>query len=199
MAAGKAERWNNHLDIPKQLAPVGGEPVIHRLFRLLKERKKKFVVTVPEIGYLGEVPCKEYVGSSYPEIDKFLNGSKLFKEHVLFLYGDVYWSAQALDTVLEDKSENMFFGRSEKSEVFHYDAGKEIFAVKFTRGVFDKLNEFKARYLDKEFEESGTWILYEWLGRKEFTEINDLTEDFDSPQNYGAFLQSYNRIKDLLK
>ena len=73
MAAGPATRWNNYMGVPKQMVKVGNETILHRLARLLKERKQKFIMSVPFNGFFEDVPCPEVKGSKETEIDKFLN------------------------------------------------------------------------------------------------------------------------------
>ena len=39
LAAGDGTRWNNYRGVPKHLAPLCGEPILHRTVRMITERR----------------------------------------------------------------------------------------------------------------------------------------------------------------
>ena len=195
MGAGSGSRWDNYLGIPKQLAPVDGEPILHRTFRLLDERGVRYALTVPENGYFGKVPCTEIVGSQEAEIDKFLNGEKYIGKDGLFIYGDVYWTEEGIDTILANEEKPVFFGRSQPSTVLGRIASREIFAVRL--GELDSAREYRKLFTDGNILECGAWGFWRHLKKPRFVEINDFTQDFDHPENYRSFLarKNLNEVK----
>jgi len=185
MGAGSGSRWDNYLGIPKQLAPVDGEPILHRTFRLLDERGVKYALTVPKKGYFGSVPCTEIVGSQEAEIDKFLNGEK-YTDDGLFIYGDVYWTEAGIDALLENTEKPTFFGRSQPSTLLGRDASREIFAVRL--GEFNSAREYRKLFTDGKIPDCGAWGFWRYLEKPRFVEINDFTQDFDRPETYRSFV-----------
>lgn len=190
MAAGNSARWNNYLDIPKQLAVINGEPLLFRTIRLLKKSGipyKNMVVTVREKGMFGKLPCKEIVGSNPDSaICKFLNA-----KGNLMLYGDVYYTEKAMNTILSDSNKIWFFGRSSTSRFTGKKWG-EIFAVKADDELIKLTSGLKS-----------TWELYRvYSGYRidedktgpNWTEIDDYTDDIDSPEEYLEFKKHENFI-----
>lgn len=212
MAAGKATRWNNYLDVPKQMIPVDGEPILKRTIRLLKTMGvTDITVTVPEKGYFGNLGVEEIVGSSKHEMGRFLNA---LKENAIYLYGDVFFSEDAIRKIVKNDKSPMFFGRP-------YDGGRnnmykrgigtglmELFAVKFNSELFQKAKELTKRDIDG----GAGWNLYvyftenlKWMPEPTnreliirrnktcpyFTEICDETEDFDTPKDFDIWIKNY--------
>ncbi|HUW43709.1 MAG TPA: NTP transferase domain-containing protein, partial [Bacillota bacterium] len=95
LAAGSGTRWGNYLGVPKQMIEIDGERLLLRTIRQLRARGFEVLVTVPKIGYFGDIPAKEIVGVDDIEIDKFINA----KDHVgaIFFWGDTYFTDEAMD------------------------------------------------------------------------------------------------------
>jgi len=189
LAAGTATRWKNFTGVPKQLVVLNGEPLLHRTIRLLRERGvTEIYVTVPSIGFFGDLDAEEIVGSSELEIHKFHNAS----DHVgaLLLWGDTYFTEAAIDTMLK-ATEFTFFGRRNGSKVTGKKWG-EIFGVLSNRDLF-----LAAAVLASHahtMKRCGTWELLTFITdgtiskNMEITEnlryltvIDDLTDDIDYP------------------
>ena len=194
MCAGSASRWGNYKNTLKQMVKVEGEPILQRTIRLLEERGEDYKITVPKLDCFGKLK-NQIVGTSETEVDKFINGFNQDSDSFTFIYGDVFWTHNAIDKVLNNKDEFVFFGRDNKSSWFGEIVAREIFAVKITREQFDRIEQYKKEFLDKKIDDCGTWGLYEYLGKPEFVNIDDLTQDFDTPEIYEHFLQVYNRYR----
>jgi len=203
MAAGGGARWKNHLGVPKQLAPVKGEPVIKRTIRLLKERGITDIwVTVKHKGQYGDLGVKEYVpvDNTYG-IDRIYSSRELAP--AIWLYGDVYYTEKAIDTILSDEHDFWFFGRYKKGRIKN---NREMLAIKANSFVIKKAGELREmvkqgilrnpigqtlhRYIEGGKPQSGTIKLprFQYRDWLYFTEINDGTDDFDTPQQYDKFM-----------
>ena len=216
MAAGSSSRWDNYMNIPKHLVEIDGEQIIKRTIRLLKEYGiSNIYITVPEKGFFGDLGVKEIVGSSEKEIDKFLNA----KQHIgaTFLWGDCYFTENAIKKIVENEEDLMFFGNPE----FNKYTGKpygEIYAVKTNEEFFKKAIEIE-KHRDS-MSRCASWELYGYILKnkipysgyyphfeekvdgmcikdpdkvsKYFTEINDFTDDFDKPKDYDEWIKRYN-------
>jgi hypothetical protein len=210
----------NYLGAPKQFIKIDDEPIIYRLIRLLEENGvKDLVVVVPVDGRFPEVPCdREVTLHNECEIDR-IYGSR----HVMvsggcntFFFGDVYYTEEAVRTILQDKSDLKFFGRLEKNPRTGKDM-PECFGVRtYGRSIIRYVEEIRRMYLSspklirrcvvldlyklmlhmmdgKKPEEFDGLPFFFYTPRSEyFVEINDWTDDFDIPEQYDMFIKRWN-------
>lgn len=213
MCAGNGSRWNNYLGVPKQMIEVEEEPLLYRTIRQLKERGVfNIIVTVPKKGHFGKLGVDEIEGSSDSEVDKFLNAKEY--TNAIFLWGDCFFTNEAIDTILSNRKAPMFFGRC-------YLGGgiakgwREIFALKANKKFFEKAKEL--RTYEGKIERCASWELYTFVAtnhipqnKKEcllkdgqyFTIIDDETDDFDYPRDYDRWIKNYietKRVSDNFK
>jgi choline kinase len=179
LAAGKAERWNGAV---KQLAPIGNETVIDRTIRMLKDNDVS-VLTRNEHMLNWEM---QHMILRPENNDTILNTvlssrDEWDDDETIFLMGDVVWTQDALDKVLEPIDKSCQF----------YGSWDEHFAFRFKR-------EF---YEHGQIEELGTtWQLYRsicgiplhrhWTETWFRTLIDDKTDDIDYPEDYQQKLES---------
>ncbi len=206
MCAGSSSRWGHYLGVPKQLISIDGETLLHRTIRLLKENQLNDIyVTVPKIGQFGKINANEKEGTSKTELDKFLNAKEF--SGAIFLWGDCYFSENAIKIICQNEHDLMFFGRRQGSTFTGKRYG-ELFAVK-TNDLFFKyaieLNKHR-----HEMRRCASWELYTYIVEdkipmnrivdtpiKYFTEINDMTDDFDYPRDYDIWIKNYNKNKNV--
>jgi len=204
LAAGKTDtKWNNYLDIPKQLIEIGGEVLIKRTIRQLKERGLDVSITLPEKNYLGKLGVKEIICTTEGDpIEKILN----LKDEVpcLVVWGDVRFTDEAMDTITTCDKDLMFFGRESAGIIKKCG---EPFAARLNSYAIEKAQELKDKGLHSIHggkKRCGEWELYRYINnisldehriKNYWTEINDLTDDIDTPSNYKTFKEF---IKDPL-
>ncbi|MBR3705875.1 MAG: 2-C-methyl-D-erythritol 4-phosphate cytidylyltransferase, partial [Firmicutes bacterium] len=109
MADGKGTRWQNYNDIPKHFIEIGGETLLARTVRLLNEGDGAADVIITSHDPRYEVPgARRYEPlNNHLEIDRFTE--ELIGDDVCFLYGDTYYSREAMDTILRTETEDMIF------------------------------------------------------------------------------------------
>jgi len=97
MADGKSRRWGDS-ENPKQLAVIGGETLLQRLVRQLSE------LAASEVIITSHNPAFETAGArrheplnNHRELDRFT--AELICDDCCFLYGDTYYSSQAIATI----------------------------------------------------------------------------------------------------
>lgn len=213
LADGHATRWNDHLGIPKHLARVDGEPIIHRAVRLLREEgvTDVRVVAPPDPRYDGpnHATVRARHNPDWREADKFLSSQHEWSptERTLVLYGDVYFTKQAIRTIVQhDRRDWTLYGRFGRSAL---TGGKyaEVFAITFHpqhhTEFRDALLETVRLHLAGVTDRCGGWEAYRVMnglrGRearhrspqpklRRHVEINDWTDDFDRPEEYDGFL-----------
>lgn len=185
--------------MPRQLLKINGEPVIARTVRLLKENGiKDIIITSHDKRFenLGAVryepkyndyKAKENKGywiSAFP--------IELLEEPVCFLLGDVYYSENAIKTIVESETKSILYYCSYKNKderyIKHHDEPFGFKVVDYT--IFkEHIERIKA------FKDSGeaprepiAWELYRSINNQPLTihkmtnnyiAINDETCDID--------------------
>lgn len=187
MCAGKGTRWGNHMGVPKHLVEINGETLLGRTTRILKEHGIKYLITSEDDRY------KKY-GKVIPqskhdcEVDRFEPYSD---NEIVYLYGDVYYTEDALDKIINTPTDEILFFGSEQ----------EIFAVKIkNRKLFYRHKDrVKRYYLKKLIPRCIGWEVYRSLNDIPFTEhkitnryylIEDETDDIDYPSDYENFIKT---------
>lgn len=186
MAAGNGKRWNNYQGIPKHLIEINGETLLGRTTRLLKENGiTDYVITGHDERYAqyGKLIPQSRTDC---EIDRYEEMS----EPVCYLYGDVYYTEQAMKTIIESRVAGITF----------FGSDCEIFAIKV-----ENLAKFYAHKSKiKDFYKAGKvdrcigWEIYRSLHEiplnehkitEDYIEILDGTDDIDFPEDYEKFKQ----------
>ena len=215
IAAGEASRWKNYLEVPKHLIPIDNEPILYRTVRLLKERHIKdiFIVGPPNDDRYNVTGTCLYVPDKNPknhDADKFLNSENLWNKNgrTIVLYGDVYFTDNAIDTIVNHTNiEWCLFCRFNPSKITGAKSG-ECFAQSFYP---HDLKEHKEKLLyiaslkeKKIISRCGGWEHYRAMNGlrnklvksphkkyKKYIEINDWTDDFDTPEDYDVFIKKW--------
>lgn len=185
--------WGN---TPKQLIEINGERLADRTIRLLKENGiKEIYITSnnPLFDSCGVVRLEHENNANKYWLDAFYPFDD--NDKICYLYGDVYYSKQAIKTIVDYKAkENTLFGTSAAKNIYHNNWG-EPFAYKVIDNKTFK-NGIKAV---KELQDKGltnrmpiTWELYRYLNNldiniqrvldKTYVCIDDETMDIDSPE-----------------
>lgn len=130
--AGEATRWGEHLGVPKHLAPVDGVPLLHRTVQQLRSRGATDVHVVAQSQRLA-VPGTRHVTPRHSRwlVETVLSTEPLWVEENIFLLGDVCFTPESLDTILNDIRPVAVFGREGSSKITGHPYG-EIFALRFT-------------------------------------------------------------------
>jgi choline kinase len=211
MADGKAKRWNNHTGRPKHLIEIEGEPLLYRTVRLLKKHSVEDIYITSHNKDYDIVGTTRYepINNVY-EIDRFYACQPIWARETIFIYGDVYYTEEAIKKIVNDKSKTFrYFGRSKASKKGKDHA--ELFAIKISESNLEKFKEVCLQirnevekgehkkglgwhtYLDMIGKDHNITIdeLREYLGKNKlsnFTEINDETDDFDWAKDYDNFV-----------
>ena len=184
MADGKGTRWQNYNDIPKHFIEIGGETLIGRTVRLLNEGDPGCEVIITSHDPRYDIPgARRYEPlNKVLEIDRFTE--ELIADDVCFLYGDTYYSQQAMDTVLNTETEEMIFFGNERS----------IVAIKIRDGELFRshVDNVRKLFLEGKIDKCIGWQVYQSFTGLPFGEkkigpayivLEDGTEDFNSPED----------------
>ena len=135
--AGVSLRWNNHLGLPKQLAPLPdkGATILGRTVRLLQEFgvEQIHVITHDEEIKAGIQGVSILYPSSRKHLtDSILSAKSLWQGKTIVLLGDVVFSRRAVETILNDRNALRFYGTLEESPVVQiFGLRREIFGFSF--------------------------------------------------------------------
>lgn len=204
IAAGEATRWDNYLDVPKHYAVIAGEPIIERTIRLLSERGQDDVWLVSKNYKIpGARTYRPRLNADNHDADKFISSQHLWdaQKRTIVLYGDVYFTESAIDTILADENGYYrLFCRPTGSERFSYPYG-ECFALSFYPVDHESLryNLQRLVYLYKAdvIGRIGGWELTRLMANvpigkmdqhkdelDNYIVIDDETNDIDYPSDY---------------
>lgn len=187
MADGKGMRWNNYLDIPKHLAKVDGEKIISRTVRLLR----KMIGECDEIIITSHDPRYEFLGSkrheplnNHYEIDRFTE--ELIVDDMVFLYGDTYYTKDALKKIVRAEPEGLLFFGDVKSIIAIKVRDSKLFSA--------HKNNVKDSYLAGKIRKCKGWQVYQSFQGQDMNEmpviqndfvlIEDETKNINTPDDY---------------
>jgi hypothetical protein len=197
IAAGEASRWGEYLGVPKHLIDIDGEPLLHRTVRqLVRQVSTVWVVARNDDRY------REHVGHTYTvdpnnsDMDKFYSGRALWKGHTLIVYGDTFFTDDAIDTICGPTDDWHLYCRPHGSSVTGSPYG-ECFAFSVPGHRHDLFRDTVVHVAGMhelgQTPRAGGWELYRALLGQSLTDhvmgehhtvIDDFTEDFDTPADY---------------
>lgn len=185
MADGKGTRWKNYQDKPKHLIEFGGETLLARTVRLLRENDAEAEVIITSHDPRYELPgaVRYEPKNNRLEIDRFTE--ELIEDDICFLYGDTFYSESAILSVTGTIAEDLLFFGNERS----------IVAVKIADGELFRTHVDRVRrlFLEGKIEKCIGWQVYQSFSDLPFGEkkiaakfvlLEDGTEDFNSPEDY---------------
>lgn len=199
MCGGTYNDW----ETPRQLSIVKGEILIERTIRLLKENgitdiaitsnDKRFDnFGVERIEHKNDFECNGSKKIKGYWVDAFLPS----EQPITYLYGDVYYSEQAIKTIIETPTDDVLFFASRY--IYHKGYSRlweEPFAFKVVNQKrFRKCIDICKQKSDKGLtnREPISWELYRVLNGyninrhiidKNFIAIDDYTVDIDCPED----------------
>jgi hypothetical protein len=197
LAAGASERWDNFRGTPKHLTKVEGKVLLERTC----EQFLKYTDDVCVIGLDNRYQVEGtslYVikaqNTHWKDASKFLSSKNLWLNdgRTVLVFGDVYFTSEAVKTIMREKNPFKFFLRTGPNE----ETGarwKEIFALSFDQTMAQTIGQ-NLLYLVSmaQAQRQAGWALYTYMigttanglfNNPHFIEINDWTEDFDFPED----------------
>ena len=196
-AAGEGKRWSNYRNVPKHFVEVEGEILIHRIVKQFRRYTNDIVIVGNDERYM-----IEGTKHSFPQVGNWYDFGKIYSSNHLWsdtrtiiVFGDTYFTDDAVNKIMTDQNEYRFFLRKGPSK-YTGKGHKEIFAVAFTGGMNEKIKQYIEQLIEKKQTGAGAWRLYlhmhgitnarniqEAFKAGGYTEINDWTDDFDTPHD----------------
>lgn len=190
-------------DIPRQLVEIDGEPILKRTIRLLKENGIEDITVTGKDKRYKNLGVKVYQSKNndFDYIKRtgyWLNAFDydLMDEPVCFIWGDVYFSEEAIKTIVETEiDKNLFFCSYNNHNKKYIKEHDEPFAYKVVdTDLFKKHIEIVKRLYDegKTCRHPIVWEVYRSMNGLDINEhamtnnyvaINDITCDIDSAED----------------
>lgn len=196
LAGGSGDRWQNFRDTPKHLTEVEGEVLLHRTCRQFLNYTSDVVVVARDESYRVD-GTRLYVPPA--EKTRWMDMAKFWSSHdqwssdrTVLAFGDVYFTDEAVKTIMTDTDPWKFFLRKDASS-FTGCTWKEIFALAFDASEQGRIRMKITDLMSKKIaRETGGWHLFRSLvfdthmylfDNPYFVNIDDWTEDFDFPDD----------------
>lgn len=194
MADGKGSRWNNYKDVPKHLVEIDGEVILARTVRLLKkyDPNSEIIITSHDKRYEFDGSTRYEPKNNVLEIDRFTY--ELIENNICFLYGDTYYTEEAIQKIVNTNTDDLLFFGNNKSIVAikvrdanlfkkHIDNVKELFLV-------GKINNCKGwqvyqSYMNLEFDKKQI--------TDKFIVLDERTMDYNTPEDYDNYANKRKR------
>lgn len=185
---------------PRQLSKINGERLLDRTIRLLKENGINDII-VTGTHKLKDVIVYDPLDNDYDyNTDKgyWLNAfsNEFLNEPVCFIWGDVYFSENAIKTIVNTDTDSTLFFCSHQNKSYRYiKRHDEPFAYKVVDTELFRTHRDRVKKL---FDEGKTerhpivWELYRSINGIDVNEhklkdnvviINDITCDIDAPKD----------------
>lgn len=190
--AGPQDKWNDHLGVPSHLAPIAGEPLLHRTVRQALTLTDDVWVTSPPGDDRYNVPGATR-HSPGEHSNEYLSSRRCWDDEgrTTLLLGDVYFTDAAIQRIAEYRARDYrVFGRRGASRHTGTPYG-EIFAASWWPAQHPVLDEHLARIGG--MTKAGWRLLRAMQGTpldrhivraRYFTAVDDLTDDFDRPVDF---------------
>jgi hypothetical protein len=211
LAAGSNERWDNYLGVPKHLIEIDGERLVERIARQFGDYADEVVIVGPKDPRYGTNYAVHYAPATdwSKEMDKFVSSMKLWgDQNVVLVYGDVYFTDEAVKTIMTYSGDWKYFCRPWPSKITGKNC-KEVFAI-YIPPHNTKLVKENIKQITNIQTGADGWSLFRQLtlgthgrgpdeDRAMFEKdkhivIDDLTEDFDCPRDYDNWLRAKNSL-----
>lgn len=185
----------NQFEIPKHLLKVNGEVIVERTIRLLKENGIKDIAistSNPAFNYLN-IPILKH-NNTYEYKDGQISGYWVdafypTNEETCYIFGDVYFSENAIKTIIETKTEDIeLFGSTPPFADIYCKKWIEPFALKVVNT--DHLKE--AIQKTKELAKEGKL----WRKNPIMWELWTIIKDVPLQTKAGEYIYNYTAIND---
>lgn len=203
MSGGEYENWEK----PRQLVKINGEALVARTIRLLRENGVEDIAIstthkgfekygVPVLKHENNFKTANFGGKIGTWVEAFYP----MKEPACYLMGDVFFSPEAIKTIVETETDHVEFFAS--APPFDKERYHKAWAEPFAFKAEDIVDFFAAIQQVKLCEAMGffvrrpiAWELWQVIKRtplnvidyRNYTAINDYTCDIDTPEDIKFF------------
>jgi hypothetical protein len=188
MADGLGSRWNHPEVQYKQLIDINGTPLVIRTINQLANHNiilvapEYFESVIPENVALTSLGYRD--NEKRPLLDGILRTKKWWTDITYILLGDVVYSNAAIECLFNIDFDSWVLGRTKPNKIIGKQAG-ELFSLVFSPEKEDIEKNLKTA-LSKPGCTGKLWDYY-FSYQPPLLELNDYTDDIDSPEAYEQF------------
>lgn len=191
MANGKGTRWGGHLGIPKQLIEIGGETLLRRIVRQLGyfDPGAEVIISSSDARHETDGAIRHEPMRNEIELDRFVQ--ELITDDTCFLYGDTFYTDEAISRITEANNDPLSFFGDERSIVGVSCRNAETFSTRLAE-VRDGYEKGRlSSCIGWQVYDSYTGQLYsDRIVEKSFVWLTQLTAGFNSPEDLRRFIDS---------
>ena len=176
---------------PRQLLEINNEPIVARTIRLLKEAGIQDIAITSDKEVFSNFGV-EWI--NYNSNGIWVNAFYPIEGPVCYLYGDVVYSPEAINTIVNTEIGNVMYFASRPPFNANYckkHAEPFAFKVKNTRYFFECVRKLKQLYREGRVRRAISWELWQviknttldQINYNNYVPINDYTCDVDKPED----------------
>lgn len=195
-AGGKAERWKNYRNVPKHLVVVEGEVLLERTIKQFKKYTDDIIISNNDNYVFDGIRLEKPLEGDWYDFGKIYSSHHLWSNDKTFIiYGDVYFTDEAVEKIMTSQGDYKFFLRSSSSKFTNKKYG-EVFGIAFSGDMSDKIKKNIETLIKGKRKGAGTWELYYYMHSISgitkvkstfnlggYIEIDDWTDDFDTQED----------------
>lgn len=174
--------------IPRQLSIVKDEPLLHRTIRLLSQNGIKDIIVSSHDSRMDDDRATRYEPKfNYYDAQKgegyWLNGfpRELLIEPITFLFGDVYYSENAIKTIIETETDSVLFFctyQNQNPKYFKHHDEPLAFKVKDYELFLKHIDIMKSMYdRGKTCRHPIAWELYRSINGQDIN-VHEMTTNY---------------------
>lgn len=196
LCAGDGARWNNFLGAPKHFLEFGGEALVERARRLAKNAGIEDLRCVIRAGARRPTGFRCLTVTKTESLAETIlaTGSEWVSQNLILL-GDVFYSPDAIASIVRADSDLTFLGRPGPSAIVRCGHG-EMFAMRFNSNAVHRVRSVTSRAMELRAlgAPANLWNVYQLagdlrLGASDIVPgllnvIDDYTNDIDTPVDY---------------
>ena len=193
-------------EIPRQLTEINGEPLLKRTIRLLKENGIEDIIITSHDKRFDDLGAEKYEPLHNDYVPNksgyWLNAFpiELINEPVCFLFGDVYYSENAIKIIVESKTDSVLFlcsyQNKDKRYIKQHDEPLAFKVVDYE--LFKKHIDIVKDMKDKGLccREPITWELYRSINRQDI-DVHEMTGNYIAINDESCDIDTIDDIKKL--
>lgn len=208
LCAGGGQRWNEHLDVPKQLIPFGGVPLLRRTISQVEARKDVGAIhcVTRDARITAEPHRTIHIAPTDSLAETIIASSPYWSGRTVILLGDVFYSDEAVALIFKTATDLAFFGRPWPSAFVRCGHG-ELFGASIAEQAHHRLVSIASAVIAARRETGipgNLWNIYQAAAgvafgssrrnRRLLFAIDDYTNDVDTPADYARRGALYDRI-----
>ena len=195
-------------ETPRQLTEINGEPLLKRTIRLLKENGVENIIITSHDKRFSDLGATRYepLHNDYVpnESGYWLNAFpiELINEPICFLFGDVYYSENAIKKIVNTATKSIMFfctyNNTDKRYIKHHD---EPLAFKVVDYIMFKEHIDRVKTLKDEGKccrEPITWELYRSINGQDIN-VHEMTGNYIAINDESCDIDTIDDIKKLKK